>query len=94
MSAVPQSNPVAAAAVSAARGARKQRRKSSLGSGAPLAIVSARHTFVGAADTELSFEKGNRIVVMKKTAEKGWWFGFVEGSGGAGGWFPSTYIAT
>ena len=83
--------------VSAALGTGNQRRKSSIGGGAPLAIVSARHTFVGAADTELSFEKGNRIVVMKKTAEKGWWFGFVEGKSGGkagGGWFPSTYVTT
>jgi hypothetical protein len=80
-------------ASAAARGI-DQRRNSSAGGGTPLAIVSARHAFVGTADTELSFRAEDNIVVMKKTAEKGWWFGFVEGSGGAGGWFPSTYIAT
>ena len=72
-----------------------RRRQSSVGGTEPLAVVTARHAFVGAADTELSFQKDARIVVMKKTAEKGWWFGIVEGSGGGkGGWFPSTYVTS
>ena len=70
------------------------------GSKSPVEIVHAKHHFNGTAATELSFQKGDRIVVLKKTAEKGWWFGFVEDQNNVGtphngdskGWFPSTYV--
>lgn len=52
--------------------------------------VKATHDFSGDNDDELSFKKGNVIVVMKKI-DAGWWVGSLDGKMGM---FPANYVAS
>lgn len=55
-------------------------------------IVEAAHAYVARKPKELSFEKGDKLVVTRKVQERGWWFGSVLEHPQRMGFFPSTYV--
>ncbi len=55
-------------------------------------VVVAAHTYEAKKPKELSFLKGDQLVVEKKLQEKGWWHGFVLGAPNRRGFFPSTFV--
>jgi len=50
-------------------------------------FIQAKHQFIGSEEDELSYNKGDVIVVTKKD-DGGWWEGTLDGKIG---WFPSNY---
>ncbi|KAJ3183146.1 hypothetical protein HK101_009875 [Irineochytrium annulatum] len=56
--------------------------------------VVALYDFRGERDGDLSFKKGDRIVVTKRTDSRNdWWTGRVESGAGATGSFPANYVS-
>jgi Leucine-rich repeat (LRR) protein len=55
-------------------------------------IVEAAHAYKARKPKELSFEKGDKVVVTRKVQERGWWFGSILEQPQRMGFFPSTYV--
>ena len=53
-------------------------------------VVVADYEYTGEDDTQLTFNEGDRIIVLEED-ESGWWTGRLE-KNGKEGYFPSTYI--
>lgn len=58
------------------------------GSGCGQPLVKARFPFQQTNEDELSFSKGD-IIVVRRQEEGGWWEGSLNGKTG---WFPSNYV--
>lgn len=53
-------------------------------------IVEAKHAHTGKDENYLSFNKGDRIIVSKKTDN--WWMGKLEHDKSKKGWFPANHV--
>jgi hypothetical protein len=86
----PKARPVAAPMSAIVR--ESQKLTLSADDYASVEIVVASHAYVAKKPKEISFAKGDRLVVERKVQEKGWWSGFVVGKPERRGFFPSTFI--